>query len=155
MTGLQIGAFAHAATEDASRKPAVFWPGIHKSTARPHPFQDSAIVVRGRVTDVNGDPLIGVNIKVKGTSKGATSDANGTFMVSTTSAANVLVFSYVGYITREITVQKTQQLNVQLAADPKSLNSIGNGAGHQTRRESPRLRRHRGEGRTTHRSGFG
>ncbi|MGE7777708.1 SusC/RagA family TonB-linked outer membrane protein [Chitinophaga sp. NPDC101104] len=125
MTGLQIGAFAHAATEDVSRKPTVFRPGIYdKTPARPRPFQDSAIVVRGRVTDVNGDPLIGVNIKVKGTPKGATSDAAGAFLVSTTSANNVLVFSYVGYITREITVQKTQQLNVQLAADPKSLNEV-------------------------------
>ncbi len=125
MTGLQIGALAHAATEAGSPGSALFRPGTHdKITVRPHPLRDSDIVVRGRVTDVNGDPLIGVNIKVKGTSKGASTDPKGGFFLTTSSENNVLVFSYVGYITREITVAKTQTLNVQLATDPKSLNEV-------------------------------
>lgn len=125
IAGLQLGAYAHAAAEDASGNPAAIPPAAYtKITARPHLLRDTDIVVRGRVTDVNGEPLIGVNIKSKGTSKGTVTDAKGNYFLSITSDHNVLVFSYVGFITREIAVQKTQQVNVQLAADPKSLNEV-------------------------------
>lgn len=125
MTGLHFGAFAHAATEDAAGNPTVSRPGVHSNfTVRPHPLRDSDIVVRGQVTDVNGDPLIGVNIKVKGTGKGTVTDPQGAYFLTTTADRNILVFSFVGFISREIPVTKTQQLNVQLATDPKSLNEV-------------------------------
>lgn len=82
------------------------------------------IVVRGRVTDENGDALIGVNIKAKGTNKGTVSDKDGNFTIALPSAGTVLVFSFLGYIPREMKIEKTQVLDLQLTPDPKALDEV-------------------------------
>ena len=61
------------------------------------------IRVTGRVTSVNGDPLAGVSITVKGTRTGTTSDPTGNFAITVPDNAT-LVFSYVGYESKEVAV---------------------------------------------------
>src|SRR5690606_15351495 len=56
--------------------------------------------VRGTVTEANGDGLPGVNIVVKGTTTGTVSDVSGKYSIEVNSANDVLVYSYVGYLTQ-------------------------------------------------------
>ncbi|NML22732.1 SusC/RagA family TonB-linked outer membrane protein [Pseudoflavitalea sp. G-6-1-2] len=79
-----------------SRKPVV--PAIPGLTV-----EQPLSLIAGRVTDTDGTPMAAVNIQIKGSSKGVVSAANGTFTIQA-NAGDVLVFSFVGYTPREITV---------------------------------------------------
>lgn len=81
------------------------------------------IVVRGKVTDEKGEPLIGVNVRAKNGTKGTITNTGGNYMI-TFPAGSSLVFSFVGYINREIPVNETRTLNVQLLADMKALKEV-------------------------------
>lgn len=61
-------------------------------------------VVRGKITDSSGAPLIGANILVKGTSVGTVTDVDGTFSINMPPGATVLVISYTGFVTYEAPV---------------------------------------------------
>ncbi|TYA74299.1 SusC/RagA family TonB-linked outer membrane protein [Seonamhaeicola marinus] len=79
--------------------------------------------VSGTVTD--GEfPLPGVNIIVKGTTNGTTSDFDGNFSLNDLGASDIIVFSYVGYKTQEITVGDQTTLNVVLVEDAASLDEV-------------------------------
>ena len=60
--------------------------------------------VRGQVVDETGSGLPGVNILVKGTTNGTTSDASGNYSLDVSDANSVLVYSFIGYESQEITV---------------------------------------------------
>ena len=80
--------------------------------------------VKGRVTDEKGEGLPGVNVLVKGTQQGTSSDSNGNFTIEAPGPDAVLVFSFVGYQPREITVGSSSVLEVKLAVDTKSLDEV-------------------------------
>lgn len=82
------------------------------------------IVVRGRVMDEKGEPLIGVNIKAKNSRQGTVSDRNGFYTITLPADKGVLIFSFVGYTSREITVERTQVVDLRLAPDSKGLNEV-------------------------------
>ena len=65
---------------------------------------------------IAGNPLIGVSVQVKGTSNGVITDLNGKFSVSV-SPGDVLIFSYVGMITQEISTDGVSALNVKMEED--------------------------------------
>jgi len=69
--------------------------------------QAAPLKVTGRVTDVNGEFLIGVNILEKGTQHVAITDNNGTYQITVESNNSVLVVNYVGYETQESKVNET------------------------------------------------
>ncbi|PRY16367.1 TonB-linked SusC/RagA family outer membrane protein [Pontibacter ummariensis] len=77
----------------------------------------------GRVTDSKGVGLPGVSIAVKGTSKGTVTDADGTFSLAA-SPKDVLVFSYIGFATKEVTVGNQNKLEVALSEDAKALEEV-------------------------------
>ena len=84
-------------------------------------------VVKGKVTDAHsGDPIPFANIIFKGTTNGTTTDFDGNFSVRTTSAADSLVVSYMGYTTRTKKVQPgvTQTINFQLEEEVTSLQEV-------------------------------
>ena len=72
------------------------------------------ITVSGTVTDDFDDPLPGVNVRVKGTSIGMITDANGRFQLNVPNAETILVFSYVGFVTVEIPLNGRNTLNVTM-----------------------------------------
>lgn len=80
----------------------------------------SGVVTAGN----NGNPLPGVTITVKGTGNGTVTNAEGRFEISVPDKNAVLVFSYIGYLPKEITVNNQQQLNVQLDEDTRQLNQV-------------------------------
>ena len=80
--------------------------------------------VDGKVTDVDSsDPIAGVNVVVKGTSTGTASDFDGNFSVNV-NQGDVLVFSYVGYSTQEITYNGQLSLNVSMSEDASQLDEV-------------------------------
>ncbi|HLO44589.1 MAG TPA: TonB-dependent receptor [Leadbetterella sp.] len=79
--------------------------------------------IKGKVTDPNGDGLVGVSVAIKGTTKGTQTDINGSYSIE---AANnsVLVFSFVGYESKEATVSGQKDINISLELDDKLLSEI-------------------------------
>lgn len=80
--------------------------------------------LEGNVTDENNVPLLGVNVLVKGEERGTTTDFDGNFVIEDVSPGDVLVFSYLGFLPREIEVTEDTFLNVMLQADTKTLDEV-------------------------------
>ena len=72
--------------------------------------------VSGVVSDENGLPLPSATVSVKGTSNGTTTDFDGNYSISVNNG-QVLAFSYVGYGTKEVTVESSNTINVSLQPD--------------------------------------
>lgn len=77
----------------------------------------------GKVLDVNGEPLIGVNIQIKGTSSGVISDLNGEFQLSG-KVGDVLVCSYIGYKSQEIKVGNSRSLKITMEEDISTIEEV-------------------------------
>ena len=80
------------------------------------------VTITGTVTDANSEPLVGVNVLVKGTTTGAITDIDGNFSVSG-KKGSTLVFSYIGMLTQEV-VYKETALRVVMKDDSKALEEV-------------------------------
>lgn len=80
--------------------------------------------VSGRIQDDQGNPLPGVNVVVKGTSQGTTSDARGRYELTVPTGGTTLVFSFIGYLSQEVAVNNRSTVDVTLAGDTKALNEV-------------------------------
>jgi TonB-linked SusC/RagA family outer membrane protein len=81
--------------------------------------------ISGTVTSAeDGSPVPGVNVLAKGTLRGTITDVNGQYTFSVPDNTTTLVFSYVGYITQEIILSASNQVNVVLATDVKVLQDV-------------------------------
>ena len=79
--------------------------------------------VSGEVTDEQDVPIPGLNVLVKGTSNGTSTDFDGKYSINANDG-DILVFSYLGYQTMEIPYTGQSQLNVQLQEDISKLNEV-------------------------------
>lgn len=79
--------------------------------------------VSGQVTDHQGEPLAGVSIALKGSTLGTISDPEGNFVLQA-APGDVLRITYLGYATRELTVDKNSKLQIVLREDAKALEEI-------------------------------
>ncbi len=80
--------------------------------------------VQGLVSDVNNEPLIGVNIMEKGTTNGTITDFDGHFTITVQNSSSILTVSYVGYITQDITVNNQSNLQIVLKEDNEQLEEV-------------------------------
>lgn len=87
-------------------------------------LQTAELTVTGTVVDEKGERLPGVSVIVNGTTKGTVTDANGAFTIKVSTKANRLVFSFVGYVSQQVTVGDQTVMNVVLLADDKSLDEV-------------------------------
>ncbi len=78
----------------------------------------------GTVTDANGQPLPGANILEKGTTNGAQTDFDGNFSITVTDENAILVVSYLGFLTSEISVNNQTTINVALSEDSAKLDEV-------------------------------
>ncbi len=85
---------------------------------------NSDVLLSGTVTDDKGEGLPGVNVVIKGSSKGSTTDAQGQFSISVPGPGTVLVFSFVGYKSQEVTVGNQTRVAVKLLADEQALDEV-------------------------------
>jgi TonB-dependent starch-binding outer membrane protein SusC len=86
--------------------------------------QDEAIQVQGTVTDTKGETLIGVTVKVKGSTTGITTNVDGKYSIKVPSSKSVLVFNYLGFSDQEQTVGNRRTINVKLIEDAVNLNEV-------------------------------
>ena len=93
--------------------------------------------INGNVKDSNiNDVLPGVNVVVKNQTRGTTSDFDGNFTLDKIKVGDVLVFSYIGYTTKEITIKNANFLNLTLDEDVSALSEVVVvGYGTQTKKE--------------------
>lgn len=77
----------------------------------------------GTVTDEQGLPLMGVNVIVKDKNKGVITDVDGKYSIAA-SAGDIIVFSYIGYATKEVTLTDQKILDVSLAVDVSELSEV-------------------------------
>lgn len=80
------------------------------------------VTVKGTVSD-DGGPLIGATVKVKGASTGVVTDMDGKYSIQTLPKATI-VFSYLGYETKEVVVGTKKVINISLSQDQKVLNEV-------------------------------
>lgn len=80
--------------------------------------------VTGQVTNTSGEELPGVNVAIKGTAKGTITDVEGRYSLADVPGDAVLIFSFVGAETQEVSVGNRSQINVTLAEDVQSLEEI-------------------------------
>jgi TonB-linked SusC/RagA family outer membrane protein len=83
-----------------------------------------AAPVRGKITDQNGTPLIGVTVRVKGTSTGATTGPDGTFTLNLPEGRDTLQISYLGYVPQEIAVGGRANIDVVLQSGESQLEQV-------------------------------
>lgn len=80
-------------------------------------------LIKGVVKDSNGDPLLGVNVIVKGSTIGAVTDIDGNFSFEAP-AGSILVVSYIGFKSQEIKVKGNTPLNIILKEDSEALDEV-------------------------------
>lgn len=80
--------------------------------------------VQGIVKDASGEPVIGASVIVKGTRTGASTNAEGFYKLNNVSINSALVFSFIGYGTKEVVYKGQPQLNVTLTEDAKMLEDV-------------------------------
>ncbi len=86
--------------------------------------QEKRVEVRGRVTISDNQPLEGVNVVLKGAAQGVSTDKNGQFTISVPGSKSTLVFSYIGYATKEVSVTGNNFLAVTLLVDVKESDEV-------------------------------
>ncbi len=80
--------------------------------------------ITGKVTDNTGQPLVGVSIFVKGTTVGTVSDVNGNYTITVPADAEILVFSFVGMISQEISIDDQTNINISMQVDAIGLEEV-------------------------------
>jgi len=101
---------------------------IHKDKSEIRPNNQSnkffALEIKGKIIDETGNPMPGVNIAIKGTATGTTTDANGDYTINAPDEKQVLVFSFIGYATQEVIIGNQTILNITLITDIKTLGEV-------------------------------
>lgn len=85
---------------------------------------DTKALIRGTVYDEKGTGLPGTSVSVKGTQTGTTTDGNGQFSINVPAGARVLVVSYIGMTTQEVTIGNRQSLEIRLVQASNVLNDV-------------------------------
>ena len=83
----------------------------------------NAAAIKGVVKDETGAPLAGVTVAIKGTTTGTQTDVNGAFTLNA-KPGDVLTISYIGYVSKQITVGSETYLTITIASDTKNLNEV-------------------------------
>ncbi|KYG80799.1 SusC/RagA family TonB-linked outer membrane protein [Roseivirga echinicomitans] len=77
--------------------------------------------VKGLISDVEGQPIFGVTVFEKGTTNGMITGADGEYSIKVKSQESVIVFSFVGFLSQEVTVNNQSTINITLEEDIKEL----------------------------------
>lgn len=88
------------------------------------PGSATSQTITGTVKDAKGEALIGVNVLLKGTQVGTSTDVNGKFSIKVPGTKTVLVFSYIGYASTEVTVGNQKTIDVVLTETESTLNEV-------------------------------
>ncbi|QHT65199.1 SusC/RagA family TonB-linked outer membrane protein [Rhodocytophaga rosea] len=92
-------------------------------TSQIQPQELTPINVSGKVTDQQGSPLPGVTILIKGTNTGTVTNTEGDFTLQA-DEKDILLLSYIGFATKEVSVNGQSKINVQMEEDTKALEEV-------------------------------
>ena len=81
------------------------------------------MTVKGKVTDDTDSPLYGVNVAVKGTTKGTITDSDGNYSINASKNAT-LIFSYIGFGTSSVVVSASNVINISMKPDANNLDQV-------------------------------
>ncbi len=109
---------------DTSLKYLIFDNYLVVITSKEGNERKQEFTIKGIVTDYQGKPLSGVNIIEKGTANGTVTNFDGEYSISLTSPDAILVFSFIGFLTKEIEVKNQTTVNLSLIEDIKSLDEV-------------------------------
>jgi len=123
MAALLLSATAYAAPE----KP------VNKSSATQGTARQN---VTGTVKDAKGEPLPGVSVRIKGSNTGTSTDAQGVYRINAPEGNTILVFTFVGFKTREINIGSQTTVDVVMQEDITSLEDVVVNVGYATKRRS-------------------
>lgn len=110
--------------EETSEEIPVPTPTREKEKTDPSSAQFMDIAIRGKVSDENGEGLPGVNVVIKGTTTGTTTDVTGNYTIRVPNESSTLVFSFLGYQTQEMVVTGRTIIDVKMSAADSQLNEI-------------------------------
>lgn len=99
-------------------------PPSGRNTLGNHTPTTADRTLTGRVTDEKNEGLPGVSVILKGTQRGTVTDADGRYRLDVPDGGSTLVFSFVGYLSKEVQVGNQASINVSLQADSKVLDEI-------------------------------
>lgn len=102
----------------------IFWQMLLLFSVQLLFCQQLSAQIKGKVTDSNGIGLPGVSIKEKDSKNGSITDFDGNYQIKTVKPDAVLVFSFIGMASREITVEGKRLINVVLEDDTKNLDEV-------------------------------
>lgn len=97
---------------------------VQTSTFQLGEIQNAALQITGTVSDENGDKLPGVNIAVKGSTVGTSTNSKGEYSISVPNEKAILIFSFIGLTTQEITVANKNNISLTMIAENKSLEEV-------------------------------
>lgn len=97
---------------------------VKANTEKPSVFSQQQNTVAGKVTDETDQPLPGVTVVVKGTTKGTVTNVDGNYTLANIPDGAILVFSFVGMTTREIEVANQRTINVELSPETVGLADV-------------------------------
>lgn len=93
----------------------------HKNEAQQAP---KGITINGTVRDAQQNPLIGVNVIIKGTTIGTTTDMNGNYFLEVPNQDAILTFSYIGFESQEVKVGGQININVNMEEESNNLEEV-------------------------------
>jgi TonB-linked SusC/RagA family outer membrane protein len=96
---------------------------LSKATIHPT-IQQTERRITGKITDSLGEPVIGANVMVKGTTNGTVTDMDGQFSLLNVPERATLQISYIGYLTQEIILSNQTNLNIVLLEDTRTLEEV-------------------------------
>ncbi len=99
-------------------------PEIESSTGGIQQGPRQPIKIKGKVTDENNLPIPGASVRIKGTTVGTVTDLNGNYTIDAPDADGTLVFNFIGYTPKEVTISNETTLNVQMVPERTSLNEV-------------------------------
>ena len=107
-----------AATEVAAPAPEVVAPAPEPVAPVAEAAKPSTVTVSGRILDENGRPLAGATVLLKGSSKGAGTDANGNYSIEIPAGDHVLSIGYGGYRDEDVRTRDGKPVNITLVPTP-------------------------------------
>jgi TonB-linked SusC/RagA family outer membrane protein len=102
---------------------AVFTPKISLAERNVTITSNNSFAIKGKVSDQKNQPLPGVSVKIKGTTNGTVTDLSGNYTINANNG-DVLVFSFIGFVSQEITIGQTANYYIQLKEDAKALTEV-------------------------------
>lgn len=111
-------------TKSVYLRAALLWLVFCLAMLPGHLQAQSSNNIHGTVTDEKGETMPGVNVRLKNTTKGATTNVDGKYVIDVPAGNAVLEFSFIGYQSKEVTVGATKEINVSLIKVTSALDEV-------------------------------